>query len=172
SAPPELVMQVLGQYYRCLGAELRRFEATIGNFAGDGLMAFFNDPLPCPDHPARAVRVAMAMQNDMRNLIRGWQARGIDLGFGIGIASGYATLGHIGSAEQFHYTAIGPVVNLASRLCDEASGGEILIDGAVRAAVEGLVDTRRIAARALKGFSTGVPIFRVEPGRDQLQASA
>ena len=133
-------------------------------------MAFFNDPLPCPDHPARAVRVAIAMQKDLGKLIRGWHARDIDLGFGIGIASGYATLGHIGSDEQFHYTAIGPVVNLASRLCDEAASGEILIDGAVRAAVGGLVDTRPIAARTLKGFSSGVPIFQLETSRDQLGA--
>ena len=160
SATPEVVMQVLGDYYKCLGAELRRCEATTGHFAGDGLMAFFNDPLPCPDHQARAVHMALAMQEGVGRLMDGWSARGIKLGFGIGIASGKATLGHIGSEEQFHYTAIGPVVNLASRLCDEAASGQILMDDAVRSAIEGLAKTRQVEERSLKGFSATVHIFQ------------
>ena len=161
SAEPETVMQVLSDYYSCLGAELRRYEATIGYFAGDGLMAFFNDPLPCPDHQARAIRMSVAMQEGMSKLIEDWRLRGIELGFGIGIASGYATLGHIGSDEQFHYTAIGPVVNLASRLCDEAASGQILVSSAVRAAAEGVPDASPIGERMLKGFSEPISVFLV-----------
>ena len=170
SAAPETVMQVLGDYYKCLGLELRRYEATIGHFAGDGLMAFFNDPLPCPDHQAQAIRMATAMQEGVGALISGWRERGINLGFGIGIASGHATLGHIGSDEQFHYTAIGLAVNLASRLCDEAASGQILIDSTVRAAVGGLVHTELAGARVLKGFPEPVSVFRLE-ARRRLEAA-
>jgi len=160
-AEPEEAMRVLEQYYNVLGAELRRFEATIGHFAGDGLMAFFNDPLPCPDHAGRAVRMAMAMQEKLADLIEGWAKRGLDLGFGIGIATGYATLGHIGAEEQFHYTAIGSVVNLSSRLCDEAQSGETLIAEAVYAEVEDLVKVRPRGEYTLKGFPKPVRALRV-----------
>jgi len=160
-AEPEEAMRVLEQYYNVLGAELRRFEATIGHFAGDGLMAFFNDPLPCPDHAGRAVRMAMAMQEKLADLIEGWAKRGLDLGFGIGIATGYATLGHIGAEEQFHYTAIGSVVNLSSRLCDEAQSGETLIAEAVYAEAEDLVKVRPRGEYTLKGFPKPVRALRV-----------
>jgi adenylate cyclase len=161
SSAPEVVMQVLADYYRCLGAELRRSEATIGQFAGDGLMAFFNDPLPCPDHQVRGLRTAVAMQEEIGKLVEEWKRQGIELGFGIGIASGYATLGHIGTEDQFHYTAIGPVVNLASRLCDEAVDGEILMDSAVRAATVEVAKTQKLADRQLKGFPGPVAVFRL-----------
>ena len=160
-AEPEEAMHVLREYYDALGSLLRQFEATIGHFAGDGLMAFFNDPLPCPDPAARAVRMAVAMQRDVGQLIEVWRKRGINLGLGIGISSGYATLGHIGSEEQFHYTAIGPVVNLASRLCDEAAGGQILIAEAVYAEVEELAEVERIGELSLKGFPKPVPVLQV-----------
>lgn len=97
--------------------------------------------------------MALAMQDGVSKLIAGWRARGIDLGFGVDIASGYATLGNIGSDEQFHYTTIGPVVNLASRLCDQAANGEILVDTTVRAAADGIADTESVGSRKLKGFS-------------------
>ncbi|MCG8543800.1 MAG: HAMP domain-containing protein [Alphaproteobacteria bacterium] len=158
---PEDVTRVLQEYYEVLGAELRRFEATIDHFAGDGLMAFFNDPLPCPDPAARAVRMALAMQQNVEELIVAWRKRGIRLGFGVGISSGYATLGHIGSEEQFHYTAIGSVANLASRLCDEARNGQILIDEAVHSEVEDLVDVEQIGEVSLKGFPKPVPVLQV-----------
>jgi len=161
TAEPEEAMRVLREYFNVLGGELRRFEATIGHFAGDGLMAFFNDPLPCPDPAARAVRMAVAMRNDIGGLVDGWRRRGFDLGFGIGISAGYATLGHIGSEEQFHYTAIGPVANLASRLCDEARDGQILIAEAVHAEVEDLVDVEHVDARTLKGFPKPVSILQL-----------
>ncbi len=161
SSAPEMVMQVLAAYYKCLGAELRRSEATVGEFAGDGLMAFFNDPLPCPDHQVRGLRTAVAMQKEIGKLVEEWHQQGIELGFGVGIASGDATLGPIGTEDQFHYTAIGPVVNLASRLCDEAVNGEILMDAAVRAATAEVAKTRKLADRRLKGFPRPVAVYRL-----------
>jgi class 3 adenylate cyclase len=161
TAEPEEAMRVLEQYYVALGTQLREFEATIGHFAGDGLMAFFNDPLPCPDHAAQAVRMAMAMRESVDQLLEEWSKRGLDLGFGIGIATGYATLGHIGTEDQFHYTAIGSVVNLASRLCDEAESDEILISEAVHAEAENLVRVEFGGERLLKGLPKAVPILKM-----------
>lgn len=160
-AEPEEAMRVLEQYYVALGTQLREFEATIGHFAGDGLMAFFNDPLPCPHHAAQAVRMAVAMRESINRLLEDWRKRGLDLGFAIGIATGYATLGHIGTGDQFHYTAIGSVVNLASRLCDEAKSGEILISEAVHADAEDLVRVELKGERLLKGLPKAVPILKM-----------
>ena len=160
-AEPEETMRVLREYYKALGSHLRPFEATIGHFAGDGLMAFFNDPLPCPDPAARAVRMSVAMQESVGELIKSWRKRGINLGFGVGISLGYATLGHIGSEDQFHYTAIGSVANLASRLCDEAEHGQILISEAVLAEVDDFVEVKSLGERSLKGFSKPVPVLQV-----------
>jgi class 3 adenylate cyclase len=161
TAEPEEAMRVLQEYYKAIGSLLRRFEATIEHFAGDGLMAFFNDPLPCPDPEARAVRMAVMMQQDVGKLTEAWDKRGINLGFGVGISSGYATLGHIGSEEQFHYAAIGSVANLASRLCDEARSGQILISEAVYAKVEELAEVEPIGELSLKGFPKPVPVLQV-----------
>ncbi len=160
-AEPEEAMQVLQEYYKVLGALLYRFEATIEHFAGDGLMAFFNDPVPCPDPEARAVRMAVMMQRDVDKLIEQWRKRGLKLGFGIGISSGYATLGHIGSEEQFHYAAIGSVANLASRLCDKALSRQILITEAVFAKVERLAEVESAGELSLKGFPKPVPVLQV-----------
>jgi class 3 adenylate cyclase len=160
-AEPEEAMRVLREYYKALGSHLRPFEATIGYFAGDGLMAFFNDPLPCPDPAARAVRMSVAMRESVGELIKSWRKRGINLGFGVGISLGYATLGHIGSEDQFHYTAIGSVSNLASRLCDEAEHGQILISEAVYAEVDDLVEVKSLGERSLKGFPKPVPVLQV-----------
>lgn len=161
TAEPEEAMRVLQEYYKVLGTLLYRFEATIEHFAGDGLMAFFNDPIPCPDPEARAVRMAVMMQQDVSKLIEQWSKRGLKLGFGIGISSGYATLGHIGSEEQFHYAAIGSVANLASRLCDKALSGQTLITEAVFAKVEGLAEVVRTGELSLKGFPKPVPVLQV-----------
>jgi adenylate cyclase len=161
TAEPEEAMRVLQEYYKVLGALLYRFEATIEHFAGDGLMAFFNDPIPCPDPEARAVRMAVMMQQEVSKLIEQWSKRGLNLGFGIGISSGYATLGHIGSEEQFHYAAIGSVANLASRLCDKALSGETLITEAVFAKVEGLAEVVQAGELSLKGFPKPVTVLQV-----------
>lgn len=158
---PEEAMRVLREYYQAIGVLLRHYEATIEHFAGDGLMAYFNDPLPCPDPEIRAVRMAMEMQKDVEKLIVGWRKRGIKLGFGIGISSGYATLGRIGSAEEFHYAAIGTVANLASRLCDQAQSGQVLIAESVYAKIEGLAEVRQIGDFSLKGFLKPVPVLEV-----------
>ena len=160
-AEPEEAMQVLQDYYKVLGSLIHRFEATIEHFAGDGLMAFFNDPLPCPDPEIRAVRMAVMMQHDVGELIEEWRKRGLNLGFGIGISSGYATLGHIGSEEQFHYAAIGSVANLAARLCDKAQSGQILITEAVYAKVEELAEVELTADLTLKGFPRPIPVLQV-----------
>lgn len=162
ASEPEVVMEVLGAYYESLGIWVRLSEATIGHFAGDGLMVFLNDPLPCPDHQLRAAAMAMAMMREVSTLTRQWQARGINLGFGIGIASGEATLGHIGSRDQFHYTAIGPVVNLASRLCDEAEGGQILISKSVRDEIATAAEIISLGNRSLKGFPGPVEVFGLQ----------
>lgn len=158
---PEEAMIVLREFYQTIGALLQVYEATIEHFAGDGLMAFFNDPLPCPDPEIRAVQMAMQMQENVARLIDGWRKRGIELGFGIGIDSGYATLGRIGSREQFHYAAIGSVANLASRLCDEAQNGQILITESVHAKIEKLADAEPIGKLSLKGFQKPVTVLQV-----------
>ncbi len=160
-AEPEEAMRILDLYYNVLGTRLREFEATIGHFAGDGLMAFLNDPLPCPDHAIQMVRMASAMREDVAVLLQGWEKRGLELGFGIGIATGYATLGHIGTGEQFHYTAIGSVVNLASRLCDEAQSGEILISEPVFAQTENIIEAIPGGDYKLKGFPKTVRALKL-----------
>lgn len=158
---PEEAMKVLREFYQVIGALLKHYEATIEHFAGDGLMAFFNDPLPCPDPEVRAVRMAMTMQRDVEKLIEGWGKRGIKLGFGIGISSGYATLGRIGSEEEFHYAAIGTVANLASRLCDKARNGQVLIAESVYAKIDHFAEVERIGDVSLKGFLKPVPVLEV-----------
>ena len=160
-AEPNEIISVLREYFEVLGALLLEYEATIGHFAGDGLMAFFNDPLPCPDPTARAVRMSMTMQQNVQKLIEEWRKRGIELGFGVGISSGRATLGHIGSEKQFHYTAIGPVVNLASRLCDQARSGQILVTETVAVEIGELATVKSVGEFALKGFPEPVHVSNV-----------
>jgi adenylate cyclase len=160
-AEPEEVMGVLREYHTALGTLIFRFEGTLEHFAGDGIMVFFNDPLPCPDHEAQAVSMAVAMRQQMGELIEKWRKRGHQLGFGVGIAQGYATLGMIGFEGRVEYGAIGPVANLASRLCDQAQSGQILISQRVYAAVEKLVEGEPTGELSLKGFHKPVPTFNV-----------
>ena len=154
-------MGVLREYHEAMGPLIFRFEGTVGHFAGDGLMAFFNDPLPCPDPAERAVRTALAMRECMGELSKAWQRRGHELGFGVGISLGYATLGHIGFEGRYDYGAIGTVVNLASRLCDEAHPGQILVSQPVQASVEELIQAEPMPDFALKGFTRPVPAWNV-----------
>ncbi len=161
SVEPERLMTVLGQYHQVIGTLIHEFEATLERFAGDGVMVYFNDPIPCPDPAARAVRLAVAMRERVRELTDSWRARGDELGFGVGIALGYATLGEIGFEGRVDYAAIGPVTNLASRLCDEAKDGQILISQRVRAAASDLMRTESIGELTLKGFSEPVSVFNV-----------
>lgn len=161
TAEPEEVTRVLREYHSAVGPLIFCFGATLEHFAGDGLVAFFNDPLPCPDPAARAVRMAVAMQRAVGELTQGWRRLGYDLGFGVGIALGYATLGQIGFEGQFQYGAIGSVLNLASRLCDQASAGQTLITQRVCAEVEGFAEIESVGEFSLKGFHKPVSAFQV-----------
>jgi class 3 adenylate cyclase len=161
TAEPEEVMAVLQQYHEALGELIFRHEGTLERFVGDGVVVLFNDPLPCPDPAARALHMAVAMRERIAELSQIWRKHGHELGFGVGIAQGYATLGRIGFEGRFDYAAIGPVSNLASRLCDEAADGEILISTRARAAIEDLIEAERVGDLTLKGFVRPVPAYRV-----------
>jgi adenylate cyclase len=158
---PEEVWGVLREFHAAVGPLVTRFEGTLDHFSGDGLMVYFNDPLPCSDPAERAVRMAVEMRAAVGELMSGWRRRGFDLGFGIGIAQGYATLGRIGFQERVDYTAIGTVTNLAARLCGEARDGQILLSKRVAAAVEGGVTLEEIGNLALKGLSQAVAVYNV-----------
>ena len=161
TAEPEEVMTVLREYHGSLGGLIHSFEGTLERFAGDGLMVLFNDPMPCADPCERAVKMAVQMRDRVIDLAGKWKKLGHDLGFGVGIAHGYATLGRISSEGRFDYTAIGRVVNLAARLCGEAKSGQILVDGRVQAAIESLVEMESAGELTLKGFSRPVAAFDV-----------
>ena len=161
TAEPEEVMTVLREYHDGLAGLIHSFEGTLERFAGDGLMILFNDPLPCPDPCERAVKMAVQMRGRVIDLAAKWRKLGHDLGFGIGIAHGFATLGRISSQGRFDYTAIGRVVNLAARLCGEAKTGQILIDGKVHSAVETLIEFESVGELTLKGFHRPVAAFDV-----------
>jgi len=158
---PEEVWAVLREFHAAVGPLVTRFEGTLDHFSGDGLMVYFNDPLPCTDPADRAVRMAVAMREAVGEMMSGWRRRGFDLGFGIGVAQGYATLGRIGFEERVDYTAIGTVTNLAARLCGEARDGQILLSKRVATAVEGSVTLEEIGSLALKGLSQAVAVYNV-----------
>jgi adenylate cyclase len=158
---PEVVMEVLREYHTALGELIFRFEGTLERFTGDGLMVFFNDPIPCPDPAAQAVRMAVAMRQRVGELTEIWRKRGHYLDLGVGIAQGYATLGKIGFEGRFDYAAIGTVTNLAARLCGEAAGGQILISQRVYAAVEAFAVADQVGELSLKGFVKPVPAYNV-----------
>jgi class 3 adenylate cyclase len=162
TAEPEDVMAVLGEYHAALGPLIHRYEGTLDRFAGDGLIVFFNDPVPCPDPALRALRLAVEMRDRVSSLARSWAARGHEIGFGVGIAQGYATLGRIGFAERSDYTAIGTVTNLAARLCDEAGDGQILVTRRIAAAIDdSIAEFEPLGDLALKGLSRPVPVLNV-----------
>jgi class 3 adenylate cyclase len=158
TAEPEDIMTLLGEYHRALGPLIRKYEGTLDRFTGDGMLVFFNDPLPCADAPERAAQLALEMRAAMAALVPSWAKRGHKLGFGIGMAQGYATLGRIGFEDRFDYTAIGAVINLAARLCAEATDGQILTSGRLAAAVETLADVEDLGERQLRGMSRPVAI--------------
>jgi adenylate cyclase len=158
---PEDVMAVLGEYHGALGELVHRFEGTLERFTGDGLMVFFNDPVPCADAPDRAVRMAVAMRDAVAGLAERWRRMGHELAFGVGIAQGHATLGRIGFEGRSDYAAIGSVTNLAARLCDRALPGQILISQRVLAATEGLVAAEPVGELELRGFSRPAKTFNI-----------
>lgn len=161
TAEPEDIMALLAEYHGALGPLIRSYEGTLDRFTGDGMMVFFNDPLPCPDAPQRAARLAVEMRDAVRTLNARWTRRGYRLGFGVGMAQGYATLGRIGFEDRFDYTAIGAVVNLASRLCAEAADGQILVSGRLAAGLEGTVAIEELGERELRGMSRPVAIANI-----------
>jgi adenylate cyclase len=161
SSEPEEVMGVLGEYHAALGELIYRFEGTLERFTGDGLMVFFNDPLPVDDAAVRAVTMAVAMRDRVAELAEGWSRRGHDLGFGIGIAQGYATLGRIGFEGRFDYAAIGSVTNLAARLCGAASAGQVLVAQRVFSETDGLAIGELVGELDLRGFSRAIRAFDV-----------
>ncbi|HUF91523.1 MAG TPA: response regulator [Candidatus Limnocylindria bacterium] len=161
TADPEEVMGVLRDYHAAMGRIILEHEGTLERFTGDGMMIFFNDPVPVPDAQERAVRMAVAMRQAVHRLMEGWRKRGYDLAFGIGIARGYATIGAIGFEGRWDYGAIGVVTNLAARLCGEAKAGEILVSRRLWGAVEDLVEVEPAGELTLKGFSRPVSAFNV-----------
>ncbi|MGA7759140.1 MAG: adenylate/guanylate cyclase domain-containing protein [Ilumatobacteraceae bacterium] len=163
TAEPEEVISVLGEYHREMGRHVTEFEGTLGGFQGDGLMIYFNDPYPVPDHAARAVAMAQGMQVGFTPLAIGWRKRGFQLGLGIGIATGYATLGRIGYEGRYDYTPIGTTVNLASRLCDRATPGTILASQRTIAAAD-IEATLLAEPLELKGIPQPVSVYTVQPG--------
>lgn len=160
-AEPEEVMALLRDYHAALGPIVARFEGTLDHYGGDGIMVFFNDPLPTPEPAMRAVEMAVAMRETAADVVRGWRRRGHSIGFGVGIAQGFATLGQIGFAERMDYTAIGTVTNVAARLCSEAKDGQILVGQRVAAAVEGTVSLEEIGELSLKGLSHPIAVHNV-----------
>jgi len=165
---PEEVMGLLQEYYEALGAIITRYEATLTCFMADGLMLLLNAPVPCPEPAVRGVRMALDMRAAVQGLIVGWRARGYAIGFGIGLAKGPATVGRIGYEGRIDYTAIGSIVNLASRMCASAEDGQILIDPRAAAEISGAFLLEALGKRPLRGFADAVPVFSVEESQPSL----
>jgi adenylate cyclase len=161
SSEPEEVMGVLHDYHEALGKLIFAYEGTLERFTGDGLMVFFNDPLPINDAPERALRMSVAMRDRVRVLAGGWRRRGHDLALGIGIAQGFATLGRIGFEGRFDYAAIGSVTNLAARLCGTAGPWQVLASQRVFYAAEPVAEGELVGELDLKGFSRAIQVFNV-----------
>jgi class 3 adenylate cyclase len=158
---PEELMRVLAEFHGTIGGLVARFDATVGFIEGDGVQLFFNDPIEVPDPALRAVRLGLALREEMAELTTLWQKRGYDLDFGAGVALGYATCGEVGFEGRSDYAAIGAVTNLASRLADEATAGQILVSQRLYADVEEEVEVEPAGEFTLKGFQRPVPAFNV-----------
>jgi adenylate cyclase len=158
---PEDVMAVLREYYDALGPLVHRYEGTLAQFTGDGMLVYFNDPVSCPDPAFRAVRLGIEMRDAVGRLARSWALRGHEIGFGVGIAQGYATLGLIGFEGRFNYDAVGTVINTAARLCAEAKDGQILVTKRVAAAIDAVAKLEPLGDIGLKGLSRPVAVLNV-----------
>jgi class 3 adenylate cyclase len=161
TAEPEEVMSILREYHSEMGKLILDHEGTLERFTGDGMMIFFNDPVPVADPAERAIRMALAMRSAVRDLTAKWRKLGHDLDFGVGIAQGYATIGAIGFEGRWDYGAIGTVTNLASRLCGEANPGQILISQRLLAGVEELIEVEKVGEVSLKGFHRPVTAYNI-----------
>ncbi len=159
---PELVMQALREFHAAMGHLVEQFGGTLERFTGDGMMVFFNDPVPIPDPARRAVDMAIAMRAAIGRLSANWQRKGFALNAGIGIALGVATMGAIGFEERIDYGAIGTVTNLAARLCAEAPGGEIYLSQQVHAEIDGVYGTESLGELALRGLTAPQRVYRLD----------
>ena len=162
SAEPEEVINVLHEYHAEMGQIIAAHEGTIERFIGDGIMVFFNDPVPLANPAEHAVRMALEMRERFALLAQGWRKQGFELGFGIGIAQGYATIGAIGFEGRWDYGAIGGVTNLGARLCGEAKSMQILVDRKALAKVERLVEFEPVGELTLKGFPQPMMVFDIK----------
>jgi DNA-binding response OmpR family regulator len=163
---PEEIMAVLQEYHAEMGTIIQEFNGTIEHFAGDGIMVVFNDPVPVPNPTELAMQMVIAMRKQMIDLKDKWIKRGYELDCGFGIAHGYATIGAIGFEGRWDYCTIGTVSNLASRLCDEAIGNQIIIDQKTLAHIEEMVETENLGLFELKGFSKPINAFNVTKLKD------
>lgn len=162
TSEPEEVMAVLSEYHRAIGALVHAYEGTLERFTGDGIMVFFNDPIPCDDAAERAVRMSLEIRDAVNELAARWRRSGHDLGLGMGIAQGYATLGRIGFEGRFDYSAIGSVTNLAARLCSDARAWQVLVTDRVLAGVEHLsCESEIVGDMQPKGFSRSVRVHNI-----------
>lgn len=163
---PEEVMNVLRAYHENLGQLVADHQGTIDHRAGDGMMVFFNDPLPCDEPVLRAVELALSMRERFNEMNSEWRRRGYELGFGVGIASGYATLGIVGYEGRYDYTANGNAVNLCARLSDEAENGQIFIDHKTFVEIENRVEVEAAGELELKGFASKIRVYDLLGLRD------
>ena len=161
TSEPEEVMGVLGEYHEAIGRLVHTHGGTLERFTGDGVMVFFNDPVPCDDPVERSVRLGLGLRDAVRELAARWRRAGHDLALGVGIAQGYATLGRIGFEGRYDYAAIGSVTNLAARLCDQAGAWQVLVTDRVLASVEHLVEAEPIGELHPKGFSRSTRVHDV-----------
>jgi DNA-binding response OmpR family regulator len=161
NAEPEEVMELLKSYHAEMGKLIFKYEGTLERFAGDGIMVFFNDPIPCEDHTEKAVRMALEMRDKVQELRTGWVKKGYDLDLGVGLTAAYATLGNIGFEGRMDYGAVGNVTNLAARLCGEAKGGQILTNQRTLSKIENSVTVEPLEELHLKGFVRPVAAFNI-----------
>lgn len=161
SAEPEEVIAVLREFHQTVGPVIFKHEGTIERFTGDGIMVFLGDPMPVEDHPKRSVRMALELRREVARLSKQWRQMGFDLSLGIGISTGYATLGNIGFEGRIDYAAIGNVTNLAARLCNEARAEQILISHKTKQRLEAEFHTSSLGSIDIRGFSKAFPIYQV-----------
>lgn len=161
TSEPEDVMAVLRQYHQTLGPIIQKSEGTIERFTGDGMLVFFNAPLPCDNPAERAVRLGAAMRTAVASLTAEWAKRGHRIGFGVGIAQGYATCGLVGFEDRLDYAPIGTVTNIAARLCGHAQDGQVLVSQRIAATVEAFTKVEPLGDIEFKGLARPVTVFNI-----------